>query len=68
MTTEANEVQRQGLDLEAEHEMTRLGIIRVPADYFRYRDFRYTNLQDALARARRDAETQQRAGAWSASR
>jgi hypothetical protein len=68
MTTEANEVQRQRLDLEAEHEMTRLGIIRVPADYFRYRDFRYTHLQDALAQARRDAEAEQRAGTWSISR
>ncbi|WP_336492424.1 hypothetical protein [Methylobacterium nigriterrae] len=68
MTTEEHELQRQRLDLEAEQEMTRLGIIRVPADYFRYRDFRYTNLQDALAQARRDAEAKRRAGTWSTSR
>jgi hypothetical protein len=68
MSIPENEVQRQRLDLAAEQEMARLGIVRVPADYFRYRDFRYTNLQDALAQARRDAEIKQQAGAWSTSR
>lgn len=68
MSTQENEAQRQRLDLEAEREMARLGIVRLPADYFRYRDFRYTNLQDALAQARRDAEIKQQGGTWSTSR
>jgi len=35
-------------------EMNRHGITRVPVDYFHYRDFRYTSLEDAVAQARRD--------------
>lgn len=34
--------------------MDRYGIIRVPADYFLYGQYRYTNLKDAIAQARRD--------------
>lgn len=59
MSTQINEAHRQRLDQGTEQEMARLGIVRVPADYFRYRDFRYTNLQDALAQARRDADIKQ---------
>jgi hypothetical protein len=62
MSISENEVQRQRLDLAAEQEMARLGIVRVPADHFQYREFRYTNLQDALAQARHDADSIQRAG------
>lgn len=62
MSISENEVQRQRLDLAVEQEMARLGILRVPADYFQYREFRYTNLQDALAQARHDADSIQRAG------
>jgi len=36
--------------------MDKFGIVRVPADSFRYREFRYTNLEDALAQAKRDAQ------------
>lgn len=36
--------------------MERYGIIRVPVDTFRYRNFRYTNLKDAVAQAKRDAD------------
>ena len=35
-------------------EMTEFGIIRVPVDYFHYKEFRYTHLVDALAEAKRD--------------
>ena len=30
------------------------GISRVPADYFHYGKYRYTNLKDAIAQAKRD--------------
>jgi hypothetical protein len=35
-------------------EMAKYGITRVPVDYFHYREFRYTNLKDAIAQAKRD--------------
>lgn len=38
---------------EATEEMARYGIIRVPVDYFYYKEFRYTNLKDAIAQAER---------------
>jgi hypothetical protein len=68
MSALENEEQRQRLSLEAEQEMARLGIVRIPADYFQYREFRYTSLQDALAQARRDADSIQQAGTWNTSR
>jgi len=34
--------------------MSSLGIRCVPVDYFHYRNYRYTNLKDAVAQARRD--------------
>jgi len=34
-------------------EMAKYGITRVPVDYFHYGDFRYTNLKDAVAQAKR---------------
>ena len=33
---------------------TALGITRVPAAYYRYRTYRYTNVDDAIAQAERD--------------
>jgi hypothetical protein len=41
------------LDQDSE-EMTGFGITRVPVDYFHYKDFRYTQLADAVAEAKRD--------------
>lgn len=41
----------------ADKEMRRHGIRRVPVDYFHYREYRYTNLQDAIAQAERDEPT-----------
>jgi len=63
MTTEE---QRPAPSVEDVQEMGRYGIVRVLADIFCYREFRYTNFQDALAQAKRD--TGQRAGRWAASR
>jgi hypothetical protein len=56
------EEQLPRLSVEAWQEMEKFGITRVPTDSFRYREFRYTNLQDALAQAKRDAEGRQRIG------
>ena len=36
-------------------QMARFGIVKVPADQYHYRDWRYSKLDDALAQARRDA-------------
>ena len=33
--------------------MAKYGIARVPVDYFHYKEFRYTNLDDAIAQATR---------------
>ena len=41
------------LDQDLE-EMIELGITRAPFDYFHYKDFRYSQLADAIAEARRD--------------
>jgi hypothetical protein len=38
----------------AANVMTAYGIVRVPVDYFHYKTFRYTNLEDAIAQASRD--------------
>ena len=37
--------------------MIRHGITRLPADYFLYRQYRYTQLKDAVAQAERDQST-----------
>jgi hypothetical protein len=34
--------------------MARCGITRVPSEQFHYKSYRYTNLTDALAQAKRD--------------
>lgn len=44
---------RLGLDQDDESELTRLGIKRVTVQSFHWGNYRYSNLQDALAAARR---------------
>src|SRR3546814_2342997 len=39
---------------EATEEMAQYGITRVPIDYFHYKGYRYTNLDDAIAQAKRE--------------
>ena len=39
---------------EATEEMAKYGITRVPIDYFHYKGYRYTNLDDAIAQAKRE--------------
>lgn len=47
-----------GLDeTAAADEMARYGITRVPADQYRYKDYRYSKLGDAIAQARRDEKS-----------
>ena len=42
-----------GLAPDAVAEMTKYGVTRVPADVFLVGGYRYTNLQDAIAEAKR---------------
>ena len=41
------------INSEAAEAMAKYGITRVPVDYFHYQEFRYTNLDDAIAQATR---------------
>jgi len=45
------------LSLEAAEEMKKYGITRVPVNYFHYGKYRYTNLEDAIAEAKRDQKS-----------
>ena len=38
----------------SDDEITKYGITRVAVDHFHYREFQYTNLEDAVAQAKRD--------------
>ena len=38
---------------EPTEEMAKYAITRVPIDYFHYKEYRYTNLADAIAQAKR---------------
>jgi len=38
---------------EVAEEMLKFGITRVSIEHFRYKDFRYTNVRDAIAQAKR---------------
>jgi hypothetical protein len=62
MTMINTKEQLPALSEEARQQMEKHGITRVPTDSFRYREFRYTNLHDALAQAKRDAKGRQRIG------
>ena len=45
------------LSPEAAEEMKKYGITRVPVNYFHYGKYRYTNLEDAIAEAKRDQKS-----------
>jgi hypothetical protein len=53
MESQDREVANPALSPEAVEEMAKYGITRVPVDYFHFGDFRYTNLKDAIAQAKR---------------
>jgi hypothetical protein len=44
---------REKLNYEQTREQAKYGIFRTTVDYFHYKDFRYTNLGDAIAQAKR---------------
>lgn len=55
MSPEIDPETNSGIRLESESElMSRYGIVEVPSDYFVYRQYRYTQLKDAVAQAERD--------------
>lgn len=37
--------------------MAKYGIRRVPSDYYQFKDYRYTRLEDAIAQAQRHEQT-----------
>ena len=41
------------INSEVAEAMAKYGIARVPVDYFHYKEFRYTNLDDGIAQATR---------------
>lgn len=41
-------------DNDMEAALTQHGIVRVPADVFHYGGYRYTNIKDAIAEAKRN--------------
>lgn len=51
-TTEKTRAETSLMTTEA--EIAKYGITRSTVDYFHYRDFKYTNLNDALAQAKRE--------------
>ena len=53
MTSVDREESCPAISSEDAEEMAKYGITRVPIDYFHYGDFRYTNLKDAIAQAKR---------------
>jgi hypothetical protein len=53
MTLADGEEASPALRPEAAEEMAKYGITCVPVDYFHYGSFRYTNLEDAVAEAKR---------------
>ena len=53
MTSENHEKSKSAVEPTTDEEMSKYGITRVPVDYFCYGEFRYTNLNDAIAQAKR---------------
>ena len=59
------ETTKSSDNISDEQEMKKYRIERAPLDYFYYQKFRYTNLEDAIAQAKRD-EASREEGATSA--
>ena len=60
--TSAGRESHPAINSEAAQEMARYGITRAPVDYFHYGEFRYTNLKDAVAQAKRQQRPEEGAG------
>ncbi len=56
MTSENQKKSKPDVEPAIEKEMAKYGITRVPVDYFCYGDFRYTNVKDAIAYAKRQQD------------
>jgi hypothetical protein len=55
MTSADRKEKNPAINSEIAEAMVKYGIARVPVDYFHYKEFRYTNLDDAIAQAKRDS-------------
>jgi hypothetical protein len=53
MSSENHDELASAFGLEVAEEMLKFGITCVSMDHFHYKDFRYTNVKDAIAQANR---------------
>ena len=53
MTSTKHDEESSPVRQDAAEQMAKYGIKRVPKDYFVYNEYRYTNLDDAIAEAKR---------------
>jgi hypothetical protein len=53
MTSGDHKEASTSINPETTEEMVKYGITRVAVDYFHYKEYRYTNLDDAIAQAKR---------------
>lgn len=53
MTPDMSDEESLGDGSQDNAEMAKYGITCVPAHYYLYREFRYSNLKDAIAQAKR---------------
>ena len=58
---EMKETTKESNNIPGGQEMLKYKIERVPVDYFCYQKFRYTNLEDAIAQAKRDEASREHA-------
>ena len=56
MASESIKEANPAPSMDAAQEMAKYGIARVPVDYFHYKQYRYLNLEDAVAQAQIDQE------------
>ena len=52
MSTSHGEEEHPAISSEDAKDMAKYGITVVPVNYFHYKEFRYTNLKDAIAYAK----------------
>ena len=53
MTSKKHSGESPIVGQDTTEQMVKYGITRVPTDYFLYKEYRYTNLDDAIAQAKR---------------
>jgi hypothetical protein len=57
MTSAEPVEESAAIEQTTQDEMARYGITRVSADYYHYKQYRYTRLNEALAQAERELAT-----------